>query len=99
MATACDLAVVLLVQLSRASEREKRRPTLADLRDSGSIEQDADNVVLIHKTGDGQDGLCDTTLIVAKQRQGQTGDAPVWYRKVTMTYEAKFLGPMERTGS
>lgn len=99
VAAACDMAVVLLVQLSRASEKEKRRPTLGDLRDSGSIEADADVVVLIHKTGDGQDGLCDTTLIVAKQRMGQTGDAPVWYRKVTMTYEAKFFGPMERTGS
>lgn len=91
VATVCDMAVVLLVQLSRASEKEKRRPTLGDLRDSGSIEADADNVILIHKTGDGHDGLCDTTLIVAKQRMGQTGDAPVWYRKVTMTYESKFL--------
>lgn len=99
VATACEMAVVLLVQLSRASEKEKRRPTLGDLRDSGSIEADADNVVLIHKTGVEQNGFCDTLLIVAKQRQGQTGDAPVWYRRATMTYESKFLGPMERCGS
>lgn len=82
------VAMVLLVQLSRAHEKESRRPTLADLRDSGAIEADADNAILIWRGNYEHDGLCDTTLILAKQRQGRTGDCPVWYRQGTMTYAA-----------
>lgn len=102
-----EAAVVLLSQLSRASDKENRRPKLSDLRDSGSLEQDADVVVLIHRgkdeSGTGArepkkpkpepEPLADTTLIVAKQRQGSTGDALVCYRKATMSYEARHVGP------
>ena len=86
-------AVVLLSQLSRASDKENRRPKLSDLRDSGSLEQDADVVVLIHRGKDEPGPVADTTLIVAKQRQGSTGDALVCYRKATMSYEARHIGP------
>jgi replicative DNA helicase len=40
--------VIALSQLSRECERDKRRPMLADLRDSGNLEQDADQVVFLH---------------------------------------------------
>ncbi|MDI3309353.1 MAG: replicative DNA helicase [Acetobacteraceae bacterium] len=78
-------AVLLISQLSRAPERRaSRRPALADLRDSGNIEQDADLVLLLHRptSVDAPDdtvmpeeaapGLA--TVIVAKARNGPTGE-------------------------
>lgn len=65
------IPVIALSQLNRASElRQDKRPTMADLRESGSIEQDADVVVLLHVEEDDP-----TTLhaAVAKNRHGDTG--------------------------
>jgi replicative DNA helicase len=64
--------VLLLAQLNRASVREGRAPGLADLRDSGALEQDADAVVLLHK--DGEDANPQPVrAIVAKNRNGPAG--------------------------
>lgn len=70
--------VVVLTQLKRTVEdRPDRVPTLADLRESGAQEQDADAVVLIHHP---EDGAVD--LIVAKNRNGPTGRVPLrWYEE------------------
>ena len=76
--------VVALSQLSRELEkREDKRPVLADLRESGSIEQDADIVMFLHReTPKKDDGNPDTSrmvysakteVIIAKNRQGMTG--------------------------
>jgi replicative DNA helicase len=76
-----NVPVVVLSQLSRASEqRADRRPTLADLRDSGAIEQDADLVWLVHRPVPADGGESQTVeLIVAKQRNGPTGTVElVW---------------------
>ena len=78
-------AVVVLVQLSRRSVTEKRPPQLQDLRDSGNIEEHADVVMFLHPSG-ADDEVTDTQIIVAKQRQGQTGSARVGYRRATMQY-------------
>ena len=76
-ALAKELHVPLLVaaQLNRASARENRPPRLDDLRDSGSVEQDADTVLFIHRPPrEGASGLSnETSLIVEKNRNGPPG--------------------------
>ena len=69
--------MIELSQLNRASETEKRRPKLSDLRESGSIEQDADVVMFIHRESLENPS---STLIVAKQRNGPLGDVSLWFR-------------------
>ena len=82
MAKEIDLPVILLSQLSRESEkRESKRPQLSDLRESGSIEQDADVVIFLHRDSyynKEADNI--SQLIVAKQRSGPTGDINVSWR-------------------
>lgn len=72
-----NLPVLALSQLSRDVEKGKRRPQLSDLRESGSIEQDADCVLFLHKDGEiepqGPGGPIPMELIIAKQRNGATG--------------------------
>lgn len=79
MAVNLNIPVIVLSQLSRDCDRRNdKRPLLADLRDSGSIEQDADVVVFLYRdevyNANSQDkGM--TEVIVAKQRSGKTGTA------------------------
>ena len=89
MAKELEVPVIVLSQLNRDSEKEKRDPRLSDLRESGSIEQDADIVMLLGKQRKGEDiresdisqGEGDSQgedfepikLILAKQRNGPTG--------------------------
>ena len=89
MAKELEVPVIVLSQLNRDSEKEKRDPRLSDLRESGSIEQDADIVMLLGKQRKGEDiresdisqGEGETQgedfepikLILAKQRNGPTG--------------------------
>jgi replicative DNA helicase len=75
------IAVVTAAQLNRGNVREARRPALSDLRESGSLEQDMDAVILLHhdETDDGRPtGM--VTFIVAKNRFGRKGDIELrWY--------------------
>lgn len=78
MARELKVPVLALSQLSRAVEtRDDKRPVLADLRESGSIEQDADIVMFLYRedyyTRDEEKWTGDVELIVAKNRQGQSG--------------------------
>lgn len=67
MAKKFDVPVLILSQLNRDSTKQGQLPTLADLRESGSIEQDADVVLLLHRD-DSQPG--DLNVLVAKNRHG-----------------------------
>ena len=78
-----NVPVVVLAQLNRESEKGARKPQLSDLRDSGSIEQDAD-IVLLPVRQDGQDEHADVLgidLLIAKQRNGPLGRVPLKFLK------------------
>lgn len=72
-----DIPIICLAQLSRACEqRQRHEPLLSDLRDSGSIEQDADSVILLYRPemyeGDKYEGEGVCECRVAKNRHGET---------------------------
>ncbi|HLS89470.1 MAG TPA: replicative DNA helicase [Sphingobacteriaceae bacterium] len=74
--------VVALSQLSRAVEqRERKRPQLSDLRESGAIEQDADVVMFLYQDPENKDESMVVDLILAKQRNGPTGTIKLAFRK------------------
>ncbi|MBR3355112.1 MAG: replicative DNA helicase [Oscillospiraceae bacterium] len=74
MAKELNVPIILLSQLSRGTEKEKRRPMLSDLRDSGSIEQDADIVMFLHRESTDEEreaAMQEILLLVAKNRHGE----------------------------
>jgi replicative DNA helicase len=90
--------VYLLSQLNRESSKQQRRPRLTDLRESGDLEQDADNVFLLHRpememepddeAREKFSGVAE--LIIAKQRNGSVGDI------VPLTFLKEFTRFKER---
>lgn len=77
------VAVFLIAQLNRGPEqRADHRPMLSDLRESGSLEQDCDNCILVHRpdTYDPDDRPGEADLILAKSRNGPTGTAEVVFQ-------------------
>jgi replicative DNA helicase len=75
LAVDLDIPVVAACQLNREIEhRDDKKPRLADLRESGALEQDADLVLLLHQDTDAESPTLGTTeVIVAKNRNGPTG--------------------------
>lgn len=96
LAKELDIPVVALSQLSRAIEqRQGRRPQLSDLRESGSIEQDADVVMFIDREetwnpDTDKKGMGD--LIVAKQRNGPTGSVQLAFVKEIASFRNLYKG-------
>lgn len=88
IAKECNLPVIALSQLNRASEKEARPPRLSDLRDSGSIEQDADIVGLLHRDEDDIGRIQKVSLYVAKHRNGRTGKVPLIFRREFTRFES-----------
>ena len=90
-----ELGVTMLVlsQLNRELERDKdRKPKLSDLRESGSIEQDADVIGMLYKPRqdgdeDEDSGTVATNLLIAKQRNGPVGDVHLVFMKRFTRFE------------
>ena len=76
LARELDVPIMLLAQLNRGPEtRQDHKPMIADLRESGSIEQDADMVILLYRPQVYDSSLDNTSeIIIAKHRHGPTGD-------------------------
>lgn len=83
LAMGVQLPVLCLAQLNRDVEKNARKPRLSDLRDSGAIEQDADNVWFLHRESLDSPRA---DLIVAKQRQGQVGSIELAFDGHRMTF-------------
>ena len=82
LAKELDVPVLALSQLSRAVEARGGKPRLSDLRDSGSIEQDADVVIFIHREDKGKDEAERTNIaeiMVEKHRNGPTGSINLYF--------------------
>ncbi|HSY73961.1 MAG TPA: replicative DNA helicase [Dongiaceae bacterium] len=98
LAKELKVPVLVLSQLNREMERDKnRKPRLSDLRESGAIEQDADLVGLLYKpnAGDDEDGAAaeeadglPVNLLIAKQRNGPTGDINLTFLKNYTRFES-----------
>ena len=86
-----NIPVVVLSQLSRPQKgQEERKPVLSDLRESGAIEQDADVVMFIHREPSRDDPeKFEHELVLAKQRNGPTGNIPVVFLREFTTFESK----------
>jgi replicative DNA helicase len=91
MARELKIPVLACAQLSRAVEsRGEKRPQLSDLRESGSIEQEADVVMFLYREDD--DNRSDVKLYIAKHRNGPTGELDMFFRgDRTKFYEAEKL--------
>ncbi len=100
LAKELDVPVILLSQLSRAVEgRPDKRPLLSDLRDSGSIEQDADIVMFLYRDAYYNKESPEPNIsecIVAKNRHGETGTVKlIWDGQFTRFSNADFNTPPE----
>jgi replicative DNA helicase len=89
-----NIPVICLSQLNRQSEgREGHRPRMSDLRESGSIEQDADVIMLLHREDyykmQDPDFIPDNQaeVIIAKQRNGPTGTVKLAFMNKTTRFE------------
>jgi replicative DNA helicase len=96
LAKELNLPIVVVAQLNRQPDsREGGRPRLSDLRESGSIEQDADVVGLLVRPEyyatdeDRQENAGEAELIIAKQRNGPTGEIPLIFLKQYTRFESR----------
>jgi replicative DNA helicase len=97
LAKELDVPIIVLSQLNRDLEKDKnRKPRMSDLRESGAIEQDADLIGLLYKpnAGDDDDGpsieqeAVPVNLLIAKQRNGPTGDVNLTFLKTYTRFES-----------
>lgn len=73
------IPIIGICQLNRNATRQE--PSLADLRESGAIEQDADNVIFLYQEKEQEDSIVDITVKIAKQRAGEVGKVYMKFNK------------------
>jgi len=98
LAKELNVPVIVLSQLNRELEKDKsRKPRLSDLRESGAIEQDADLIALLYKPDEGKEDddaapqdqeAIPVNLLIAKQRNGPTGDVNLTFFKGYTRFES-----------
>ena len=98
LAKELSVPVIVLSQLNRELEKDKsRKPRLSDLRESGAIEQDADLIALLYKPDEGKEDedappqdqeAIPVNLLIAKQRNGPTGDVNLTFFKGYTRFES-----------
>lgn len=91
LARELDVPVLALSQLSREVEKRGGRPRLSDLRDSGSIEQDADVVIFIHREDKYKDEAERTNIaeiLIEKHRNGETGKVNLFFNDKKATFQS-----------
>ncbi len=88
LARELEVPVLALSQLSRAVEQRGGKPRLSDLRDSGSIEQDADVVMFIHRESDQDQGgrKEEAEILIEKHRNGPTGTVKLFFDSKKATF-------------
>ena len=89
-ALARELAIPIVVLCQVARDAEGQEPNLAQLRGSGSIEQDADVVMFLHRDRLKEEvTVQEAKIILAKQRNGATGDIPIMFLPAYSKFESK----------
>lgn len=105
LARELDVPVLALSQLSRAVEQRRGKPRLSDLRDSGSIEQDADVVMFIHrddKMNENSERPNIAEILIEKHRNGPVGQIELYFddkRTTFVTLEKTDFGAFESTNA
>ena len=79
------IPIIGLCQLNRNASRQE--PMLSDLRESGAIEQDADNVLFLYQEKEQEVAVIDITLKIAKQRAGETGKVYLKFNKAMSEFK------------
>jgi replicative DNA helicase len=107
LAKELNIPIIVLAQLNRKSEdRGDGKPRISDLRESGSIEQDADVVGLLYRSAyyakdadDRDEKGGEAELIIAKQRNGPTGEVPLTFLNEFTRFESRDLAHGESDGN
>ena len=91
LAKELEVPVLVLAQLNRSSEKENRAPRLSDLRESGSIEQDADVVLMLNRPKEENDKFQVASgtmeLFISKNRNGEVGDLKLTFLNAITRFE------------
>jgi replicative DNA helicase len=106
LAKELNIPIIVLAQLNRKSEdRGDGKPRISDLRESGSIEQDADVVGLLYRSAyyakdaeDREEKGGESELIIAKQRNGPTGEVPLTFLSEFTRFESRDLSHGDAEG-